>query len=374
MPARRAEGPGGCVLHFGQHKTGSSSIQKSLSGAEDLGRYSYVGLGMPTGNASWPLIIAFAEGAWKHRVYRQRGIDEEEALTQRPVLLARLAEEIAAAGARTSIISAEDLSRFEEREFANLVRAVSDLAGPVRAVGYIRSPRAYMESSFQQRLRSNLSQLDFNRLYVSYRRFEAMETVLGRENLSFWRFAPSDFPGGDVVRDFCARLGVEIADERIVRVNDSLSRPAVSILLAYQRFGRELHAVPPSPRANRMLIKVLRGIPGPRLRFADSAVASVLEANADDLAWIEERLGEKLTEDPVGDDEGVRAEEELFELDEEALSSFLATVQAQKGVELPDALTARLDTEPRVVGRLAAACVDAIQAKLNASGRSTGTT
>ena len=292
------QGRGGCVLHFGQHKTGSSSIQQSLSGAGDLGRYHCVRLGTPTGNASWPLILAFADEPWRQRAYRKFGVNEAEALAQRPAVRAMLADELLAAGARTAIISAEGLSRFTEGELANLVREVSDRVGEVRAVGYIRSPRGLMESRFQQQLRSGLDRFDLGGLYARYRRFEVFETVLGRQNVSFWKFAPGDFPGGDVVRDFCTRLGIEIPEHRIVRANDSLSRPAVSILFAYRRFSPEPRARRRAVRVDRVLTDVLRTVPGPKLRFADSAVEPVLEANADDLAWIEERLGERLVDKP----------------------------------------------------------------------------
>ena len=363
------QGRGGCVLHFGQHKTGSSSIQQSLSGAGDLGRYHCVRLGTPTGNASWPLILAFADEPWRQRAYRKFGVNEAEALAQRPAVRAMLADELLAAGARTAIISAEGLSRFTEGELANLSgrsRIESDRCG--RSATSARREASW-RAAFNSSCAAVSTDLISADLYASYRRFEVFETVLGRQNVSLWRFAPGEFPGGDVVRDFCARLGIEIPEHRIARVNESLSRPAVSILFAYRRFGPESRPGRKTVRLNRVLTDVLRTVPGPKLRFADSAVEPVLEENADDLAWIEERLGEQLADKPAADEGSIRTEEDLLEIEAAALRAFLDEVESLDGIELADSVTARLDTDPRAVAQTVAACAEAIRKRVDGPGR-----
>ena len=148
-----------------------------------------------------------------------------------------------------------------------------------------------------------------------------------------WKFAPSAFPGNDVVRDFCSRMGIDIREDRIQRVNESLTRPAISILYAYRRFGQGHGVGTGAMRENHALVEAARTVEGAKLRFANSAVEPVLEANADDLAWIEERLGEEaLLGHLAADEGGVRTEDDLLEIEEGALKAFLDAVQAQNEI------------------------------------------
>ena len=368
LAAREVEpGRGGCLLHFGMHKTGSTSIQKSLHRAGDLGtRHHYIDLG--TASGSGRISTAFMDDPWRYHANQRRGLGEAEVLALRAEIRSRLAAEVVAAGEKMSILSAEALWRFTEDELTSLVRALEGMTSSVRAIGYIRPPYGFMAGRFQQRLRSRLDRLDLNALYPDYRRLDVLDRVLGRDRVSMWKFDPTGFPEGDVVRDFCARLGLEISEDQIVRDNPSLSRPATSILFAYRRFGsgprspRQRHGVGSSAMGeNQAVIGALKDVPGPKLRFGDALVGPVLAANAEDLAWIEERLGEELRDPPGSGVASVGSEEELLEIDPPALQAFLEAFQRQQQVELPAAITARIDTDPHAVADVVQACRQALR-------------
>ena len=355
---------GECILHFGMHKTGSSSIQQSLSGAGDLGSHYFLDLGTRMGNGGRPLVTMFARRPWAHHAYRQRGFGKDDVLRRLPADQARLAAEIAGAEGRTSIISAEVLSLFSEEEVRKTARGIRALVDSVRAVGYIRPPRAYMESRFQQRMQgSGRAGMDLEDLYPRYQRLEGLDKVLGRENVSMWKFAPAAFPEGDVVRDFCARLGIEIPEDRIRRVNESLSRPALSMLYAYRRFGPVFGVGTSAVRENRSLVEALRTVPGPKLRFSASFVEPVIEANTEDIAWIEARIGEKITD--LDHEGGIRTGDDLLEIERGAITTFLEAIQVQNDVELPEPVANDLDTDPKAVARTMQACREAIGEKLS---------
>ena len=358
------------------HKTGSSSIQRSLSGADDLGpNHCFVSLGRRTGNLSGQLITAFADEPWDADPNLRRGFGREALLEQRPGIRARLIEQVAAAGERTAVVSAEAVSGFSEPEFGRLVRTLERAGGGVSAVGYVRAPAERMASVFQQRLRGGHDSFDPAEFYPGYRRLEAFDSVLGREQVSLWKFDPARFPDGDVVLDFCARLGIDIAADDVVRVNEGLSLPAISILFAYRRYGPGFGVGPEAVRENRALIEALEDVPGAKFAYHESVVTPVLEANRDDLAWIENRLGEELGSSPPGT-EGVRSGDELLEIDPGAVGAFVAAVQARFGIELPSSATERVDADPHAVAETVRSCRDSIRELLFGSspGEAAGAT
>ena len=191
-----------------------------------------------------------------------------------------------------------------------------------------------MASSFQQRLKGGFERFDPAEFYPRYRRLEVFDSVLGRERVSLWKFDPARFPEGDVVRDFCARLGIEIAPDDVVRVNESLSLPAMSILFAYRVHGPGYGEGPQAVRENWALARALQDVPGAKFRFHESAVAPVLEDNREDLG-LDRGPAWGGAAPRVVRTEGVRSGEELLAIDRAAVSALIAAVETRLGVELP---------------------------------------
>jgi len=93
------------------------------------------------------------------------------------------------------------------------IRYLRDLivryADNILVVGYIRSPKSYMESSFQQQVKTKKAQFDLHSLYPRYRqRLEKFDEVFGKENVLFWKFDPSNLLNSCVIQDFCSRLNI----------------------------------------------------------------------------------------------------------------------------------------------------------------------
>lgn len=308
------------IIHFGMHKTGSSSIQEFLFRHLADPRFRYIDLG--AANSSGKIATAFMEEPHTYHAHQKRGRSMQEVSWLRDQTIARLRAELERARGRTAILSGEFVPYLRDQELAALSDFVSSFGYSVHAVGYVRAPKAYMQSAFQQRVKEGKDVLNPWGLYPDYReRFHRLEDVFGKDHVRFWYFDPKSFPSGCVVQDFCRRLGIEFSGENVVRVNDALSLPALSLLYTYRRFGPGYGVGPTAVRENNRLIERLRALPGAKLRFHSSLVAPVINANRADLAWMETRLGVPLVEDLVIDDEhAVRSEDDLLTCSPETLN------------------------------------------------------
>ena len=187
---------GGCIIHFGMHKTGSSSIQRSLSRADDLGPdHCFISSGTRTGNLGGELVTAFADEPWRANINRKRGIGKEELLRGAPRGPRSPARKSLRPGSGPRSSRPRSCPRSPSGSCGRLARALERAAGSVSAVGYVRAPAERMASSFQQRLKGGYDQFDPAEFYPGYRRLEAFDTVFGREQVSMWKFDPAALPG-----------------------------------------------------------------------------------------------------------------------------------------------------------------------------------
>jgi hypothetical protein len=289
------------IVHFGMHKTGSTSIQQSLYRRLADPRFHYIDLGVADAG---PRLAA---------VFQRQPEDA--------TLRARLDRELRDSGPRTAILSAERLSDFNASEFGALRAAVAAQGKEVAlAVGYVRRPKERMEGVFQQWVRVG-RRFSLEELYPAYRRsLEKFDQQLGRERVQLWRFAPEAFPSGCVVQDFCARLDIRFPPRKVIRANEGVSRPALSLLLAYHRLAPGHATEARTRRARALLARRAASVPGPKLRLHSSVVAPILDAQRADLEWIEARLGASLTEDLEAQDaQSIRCEDDLLEFSPESL-------------------------------------------------------
>ncbi|MBK7521397.1 MAG: hypothetical protein IPJ33_11955 [Gammaproteobacteria bacterium] len=343
-----------CIIHYGMPKTGSSSIQTYLLRSLADPRFFNLDLGRRgSGNIIAAAFLAHPE---QHHRNIKLGLTPAEVKKEIQATRAALARELERADGRTALLSAELLANFSALEFAALCDFIRPRAAGISAVGYVRSPLAFMESVFQQRVKSGLGSFRLEQNYPRYReRFEKFETVLGRERVAYWSFAPASFPGNCVVQDFCARLGIRCDGAAVQRINDSLSLPAIRLLYAYRKYGPGFGAGERALRENALLKTRLRELGGPPLRFHAALVRPVLDARRADIAWMEERLQHPFAESPVADHSAVQGEADLLRYCPESI----AWLACQLGRSPLDAATieppelAKLVHELRV--RLAAA-------------------
>ncbi|NDY92628.1 cell envelope integrity protein TolA [Ideonella livida] len=303
-----------CIVHVGMHKTGTSSIQQTLFRNASLQGLHYVDLDTP--NASYPMLLAFAERLEGLPYYGRLGtpLSELEVLRQR--MRDTLVKELSKPFERF-LISGEEISKMSETE----VRAMADLlrscVDEVRVVAYVRDVKGYMESALQQRLKGG--SLDLGRrmrvLYPDYRdRFQKFETVFGPDRVSLWPFRPDAFPERCVVRDLAARLDFRLDLGTIVRSNESMSAEAAALLYLVRKWLPPLPKGQDSLAGERKLVRAISHLPGRKLRLAPQTVLETATPQADDLAWIAARVGQELLLPGVAGEGDLRDEEDLVAL------------------------------------------------------------
>jgi hypothetical protein len=308
------------IVHVGMHKTGSSSIQHALHRGLDDASFEYADLGPP--NHSLQVFSLFSGSPETHHMHGKHGRGKDEIEQFNRATRERLRRHLSDSAARNIIVSGEDITALAEDELRRFQDFLMEYVEDIDVVGYVRPPRSFMASIFHQSVKAaELQSLDVARLYPDYRgRFAKFDRVFGRDHLQLWRFDAAAFPGGDVVLDFCQRLGIALRPETVPRVNESLSREALSLLFAYRKFGPGYGVGANAVRENTQLIAALHSIAGGKTRFAPELTQSVLEANREDVRWMEERLGMALDENQQASADDVRSEADLLNIDPAALN------------------------------------------------------
>jgi hypothetical protein len=233
-----------CWLHIGTEKTGSTSIQTFLA----QNRAALLSRGWlyakSAGARTHYSLVAFSLDDERHdatrsvlRIADRIGLDQF-----RLKLIDALAREIAASGAATLLLSNELLSaRLRNRgEVARLKTLCDSLASKTKVIVYLRNQADFLVSRYTNVIwEGGTGDFHFNgrATIADYALLlDRWSEVFGKENIVIRRFEPSDFPDGDLLRDFADSVGLDIADlERPVPSNPSLDMESLIFLRAMNR-------------------------------------------------------------------------------------------------------------------------------------------
>lgn len=337
-----------CIIHIGMHKTGSTSIQRSLFRNPKLGGAKYIDMGIP--NASEPIYGLFTQHPEKYNHYRFRNWSEA-VINERKQQHRMALEQALAQDEPLLVLSGEDISRLTEPELVDLRDTLHKQVDTINIVAYVRDPAGYLTSAFQQRNRARFFAFKPEQFYSSYRqRFEKFITVFGRSAVQLWKFNPDKFPNGCVVRDFCQRLGLTIHPKTSARANPSLSQEALNLLYIFRKFGSSRADGLGEIDANVELIVALRTLKGSRFQLSATVLEPILRAHQADLDWISELLGESVVNPLPPAGVGISCEEDLLTVGPQAM-----TWLAQR-LEMPLAEVEALGTppDPKAVARVLA--------------------
>lgn len=282
-----------CIIHIGMHKTGSTSIQGSLKDLDD-GDFYYARLGT---NHSIPVITMFAQEPEGRRFPGKRGMSRRRLAEMSQHHRRKLDRSISAAGQRTLLISGEGIVSLSAQQLAEMRDYLQAASCAVEIVAYVRPPGSFMSSSLQGRLNMKSHAPAIAKLYPNYRqRFEKLDEVFGAGHVKLFKFAPRSFPNQDVVTDFCTRLGIAQDSVPSLRINETRSMARLRLTYQYHKV-QEAMGLPPLKVHDRGAWEFLADLDPSRFRIAPDLVRPVLAANAEDIAWMEQRLGESLAED-----------------------------------------------------------------------------
>ena len=327
------------IIHAGMHKTGSSSIQDTFAKLD--GDRVDIPPGCEIHCSSW-FSALFTD------LVRKRGISPEEIVDTRHRLLGQTLERRRTRQTtRPLLISSERMSQYDERIKKGLIAMAGYLREhseeDVRVIAYVRPPRSFMSSMFQQRCKVGLpgNLTAPNAFWPRYRaRFEEFDHIFGRENVTLKPFQRERLEGGDVVLDFAREIGVALDPGEVVPpANETMGLEAVALLYVYWQSGKRFDR----SKGHHMLwrkhfVGCISGLgsrqfvpldahnaqpgmwqfiqPRPessrRFALADTATDPVVEAHRADLDWMEARLGVPLSEPAVPEGEGIGSEAELI--------------------------------------------------------------
>ncbi|MDO9106916.1 MAG: hypothetical protein Q7U57_18390 [Methylovulum sp.] len=302
------------IVHFGMPKTGSTSIEQTLYKSRDKLNICYPDLG------------SFAHNAHLSQAFREMlGVRSANTIffaKKKELALSKLKKVLDLNSSEKDILLSSELlsNAFSINELKALHSVLVKYTKEVIAVGYIRTPKAYIESAFQQRLKTGkVSSFDLEPCFPYYQFFfEKFDQVFGAENVHFWKFDPINFPNGCVVTDFCQRLAIDIPPDSIVSVNQGISLDSIPLLYAYAKYQQNFKFNLPSEAKLTFSINV-PSQHNKKLRFASEVITPILEKNRHHIEWMENRMSVSLAEDIYKNDQhSIHTETELLTFTPEA--------------------------------------------------------
>ena len=287
------------IIHAGMHKTGSTSIQQTFAG-QDLGHVRYFRWRQP--NHGGLVTLLFHEQAMHFVSYRLQGYSRKDLLPLREEWLESFKQDLTQPGAHTCLLSAEAISTWRWRSMLAPLRAfLEKYSDDIQVIAYVRPPVSFMASAFQQRIKFG-DKKEFNLRWPRYRqRFELLDQVFGRENVTLRKFDRKTLKNGSVVDDLAGFVGIPVphrlSSPRLK--NESLSLEALALWFVQRKFGRgRATGFRGAQVLNEKVLDILAGIGKEKLQFAPELVLPIVAANEADLEWMERRLSESLRETP----------------------------------------------------------------------------
>lgn len=294
-------------VHCGMHKAGSSAIQDTLAVAPLGAPFQYIAPGMP--NGSLAVSQAFSANFKGRMERRGRTVTAED--LQRVRRRGRQTMAVALGGwtSRKGIISAEDISGFSDGELENLREMFERYCSSVSAIIYVRAPKSYVESSFQQILKTHMPRFSEKPLKLHFRKkFAPFDRVFGLENVEIRWYSRPFLHNGCVVQDFGKTIGLHVDPAWVISSNRSLSLEAVKLLYIY----RNSFKIPDDQ--DKPVLSFLQQVRSARFSFHPELAAKLCDVDPAQQRWLAKRVGSDWPEDDGAvDDTGVRSLGELME-------------------------------------------------------------
>ncbi len=306
------------VIHVGMHKTGSTAIQEYFL------RNHFQGVSYTpwTGsNLCGLFILLFQDEILLHQYhgFRAQGPEFLAQLSEmRHLWLDKIVRFLEQSGDQTVIFSAEDISwpgfSSATAKMADFFRRFTD---QIQVVGYVREPRSFAVSAFQQYLKDGgLKGLDVEKLWPHYRgRFERLDDLFGRENVVLKRYDRDALVGHGVVSDFASLIGVSGPSGVDIDANASLSAEATALLFVQRRFGDGfVSGFSEAQARNNQFIEALSRVGNRKFDFSEELWGPVQDKYASDYAWICSRLGGGFSSDSESERVKITSENDFVDL------------------------------------------------------------
>lgn len=278
------------IVHVGTHKTGSSSIQKTLAQLQQVAGYSY----LPWGRHATSSLSSHNEMFAQAFPAGNQNISD----ALREAAQSALVQGIEAVETSGIVISAERISVTSEAELANFREIIAPRARSIRLIAYLRPHVSYTTSALGQAIKQG-TELKFP-LFVRYEnKFAALERVFGRDAITYRPFLRSELVEGDVVTDFSHAMGLPIRPDQVKSSNESLPLEALACAYASRRGLpvtelRDVH----KRLARARSYWALKDIGTGKLRLSRARTQEILDRCHADRVWMQGRVGADYSEPP----------------------------------------------------------------------------
>jgi hypothetical protein len=287
------------IVHIGQPKTGTTSLQAALlKGQKHL---LDQGILYPTPLFSinhGALVLPFRQEVQRSMV-RFVGTDIREARRRGRIYWRSVVEEAAMHDAGTVIISSEFIwgLRHLPKFYENLQTAFGSEAA-IELMAYLRTPSQHYISAAQQKLK-----MDHRLPIFRYSRLKRLKEVSDIAPLKLGKFSRDALHEGDILSDFCLRYNIKTANlrHRKKEANTTISAEGMILLQTYRRRNHSERGDMPTDDTNRLLNAIAReeaANPGiytrPKLR---PEFAQYLDRDCQTFAWLRKAHGIDLHQD-----------------------------------------------------------------------------
>jgi hypothetical protein len=332
------------IIHFGLHKTGSSSIQSFLRNELRDERFYYPASGETPALQeichNRALSCAFQHNPETNHMHAREGVGVRELRARGDWFKQRLSVDAFPEKADTIVLSAEELSNFEITELESLVDFLAKQGLVIEAIGYVRKYKRLQESRFQQSVRAPgptgrtlAPDHPYFAGFAYRKKLEKFWQVMTPGSVTLDIFERAISSSGCIVDDFCHKAGITRQFEPAARENEGLSMDAVRLLYTFRKFHPAFNAGMNSIAPNQRLVAMLCELKGERVAFHSSLLRNTESRWRADVDWISAQLGEDMLGDLHGDDEGdcLRSEADLFAFSPSSLEWLASASQMEFG-------------------------------------------
>ncbi|MFV8827445.1 hypothetical protein [Alkalihalobacterium sp. APHAB7] len=294
------------ILHVGLHKTGTTSIQRTLFNEENnqiLEKKGYIYPRSWPSNHSIPIYSVFSEHPERYHINIRNGYTTANIIAKNQEYLRNFEKEIVNRGKSKIIISGEDISVLPHENlqaFKKYIMSLFQEETKVTVMMYLRNPVSWSISNIQEIIKSGgFYETALTHMNTTYKnnfknKIEKFIQVFGKQNIKLYSFEETLPHQYGVIGHFLSSLNFkesEINQFHIQKANESISLIAGNILSYINvRIPMIYNGKINENRAQRDYVPLLN-IKGSKFDIPISDKIKIFESRKEDTIWLRDNYG-----------------------------------------------------------------------------------